>query len=238
MTGVTRAHGTRARYVWDRCRCLPCRSANSLYQQDLYRRQGNSKPYRVRAVGNGWWLVRAWDGEHEGAVHLKTRDRDEAFRHRDALIAADSGEREGMWAPPWLVREMRAHLRALAAHGVGLRRISTVSGVSRSRLCEIAGGAKRIRPETVEAILGVPLDAARGAGLVPAAPAWRMIGCLLAAGTTKGKIAQALGAKRPALQLNREQILARTARRVAELHDAAWRASPKVRAVCACAVAA
>lgn len=234
-----RAHGTRTKFVHDGCRCLPCRSANSLYQQRLYRRQGHSKPYKVRAVGYGWFLVRENHDGHDGEIVHRTKDRDEAFRVRDEFVAAAGIERDDTWAPPWLRRDVCKHVEALRAHGVGLRRIATVAGVSRSRIVEIVQRAPgRMRVETAEKILGVPLDAAHGQGLVPAAPTWTRLHCLIAAGATRSAIAKALGNVNPALQIRRERVYASTARKVAELHEAAWRSSPRVREVCRCGMAA
>ena len=144
------------------------------------------------------------------------RQRDRASRRPDEQLEAayiDAGE-------------VRAHLRFLAARGVGRRQVSAVSGVAQSSLAKLRSGkVRRCRPATAEAILAVfPIDAADGA-YVPAGPTWKLLDDLLAHGWTRTAIARALGstAKAPAMQLDREFVTARNARAVKALHASALR---------------
>jgi hypothetical protein len=49
-------HGTHARYALAKCRCFACRVAHSKYVAEQYEKA--RKPYRLRRVHGGWWLVR------------------------------------------------------------------------------------------------------------------------------------------------------------------------------------
>ncbi|MFE9372292.1 hypothetical protein ACFYM2_21330 [Streptomyces sp. NPDC006711] len=78
---ATRAHGTRAKYVVERCRCEPCKTANRQAENDRYRQQayGRWQPYidarPVRAhvqmlmdYGMGWKRIAAMAGVGRGTV--------------------------------------------------------------------------------------------------------------------------------------------------------------------------
>lgn len=124
------------------------------------------------------------------------------------------------------VREVRRHLAWLRSQGVGLYRISELARVRRSTLQAIAAGQrKRMLRANADRILAIGKSRAADRALVPAAETWRLIEELLAAGWTKGRIAMALGAQRPRLQLGRQRITAKHARAIAELHrkHTTWR---------------
>lgn len=144
------------------------------------------------------------------ANRVYARGRDRATRRPDVLVEAayiDSVE-------------VRRHLRWLETKGVGLRTISRRARVARSSLIELRSGARRrCARETEKRILLVfPADAADSA-LIDAAPTWRLINELRAQGHTKTSIARSLGCGSPALQLGRNRITARNARRVKALHS-------------------
>jgi lambda repressor-like predicted transcriptional regulator len=115
--------------------------------------------------------------------------------------------------------EVRRHLLWLETRGVGLRTISRRARVARSSLTELRSGTRgRCTRETAERILlVVPVDAADRA-LISAAPTWKLIDELRAHGHSKASIARELGCGSPALQLGRERLTARNARRVKVLH--------------------
>jgi arginyl-tRNA--protein-N-Asp/Glu arginylyltransferase len=105
-----RPHGTRARYVVEKCRCDACRRANCDYQTAREKR----KAYE------------AW-GDVE-----------------PALVPAE---------------ETLAHLRFLRAHGIGLRQVHKVTGLSRSSLTKLAHGERRrVTYRTHDLITAVCLD--------------------------------------------------------------------------------
>ncbi|MDP9402654.1 MAG: hypothetical protein M3P85_04830 [Actinomycetota bacterium] len=80
--------------------------------------------------------------------------------------------------------------------------------------------SRRVRPETLAAILGVEVDQAQGAQKVPAGPTWALLDELLVAGYTKAFLGRELGstAATPSLQVGRDRVRASTARRVEALH--------------------
>ncbi len=132
------------------------------------------------------------------------------------------------WMPYVPAGPARRHLTALAAEGVGLKTVSSLSGVSHGALTKIVYGdrargqapSRRIRPTTLAAILVVEVDQARGGQKVPAGPTWALLDELLAAGYTKSFLGRALGSKAatPSLQVARGRVRASTARRVEALH--------------------
>lgn len=221
-----RQHGTRAKYVHDRCRCLRCRLANTRYQ--TARDDAARGPWIVRCVGGGrLWIVR---DRHDGTIDLRTRDREAAVARRDALNREFETDelRERLWASGGTIWSVRRHLSALAAVGIGRKTIAAQAGVSRSRLDEIANDVsrnkarprrRRLKMATAQRILGIPLTVRPALGArVPAGPTWALIDTLLRGGWTRGAIAMRLGAKRPALQLRRDFVLQSTADRVRALY--------------------
>ena len=117
--------------------------------------------------------------------------------------------------------EAREHLLWLEQHGVGLRTVCEVSGVSRSALSLIRKGVRPVsRPETITAILAVHTGNAAPGAVIDGAPTMALIDELLALGHTKGAVAQMLGASTKALQVcKRGTIRRETADKVAELHE-------------------
>ncbi len=133
-----------------------------------------------------------------------------------------------VWLPYVSAEPARAHLRALAKAGVGLKTVAKASGVSTGGLSKIVYGdrrrgrppSRRVRPETLRRILAVKLTDARGSQRIPAGPTWALLDELLAVGYTRSYLARALGAwsANPALQVGRVRVRASTARAVEELH--------------------
>lgn len=121
----------------------------------------------------------------------------------------------------------RAHIEWLGQHGVGLKQIARVSGVSHGALSKLVygerdrGPSKRIRPENEARILAVQPNAVAPGARVDAARTWELIDEMIAAGVPRVRIAERLGSKR-ALQLSRATVTAEHAARVAELHRM-WR---------------
>ena len=139
----------------------------------------------------------------------------------------------GRWSPYVDAGAVRAHLDGLAAAGIGLRRVTHLSGVSRSNLTRILHGSNgrpptaRVRRETAEAILAVSAAPAPGA-LVPATGTHRRIQALVAAGWSIPRLARQLGMLPSNLHtlLTRDQVIARTATAAAELYDQLWGTRP------------
>jgi hypothetical protein len=240
-----RQHGTRAKYVWDRCRCFACKVANANYVTDCAARRRARAPWRVRYVPEcGEWYCQ---NQLTGDQDFRTPDQVEAYEHVEALntIWALDCDTPPLWADASLVRQVRRHLELLRKCGISLRALSLGIPMSRTRLQEILHGRgmhkdRPKRPALKHATAEKILDVLPGPALIPhgaqiaAAETWRLIDELRAAGMTKGDIALDLGAARPALQIRSDRVLKSTYLRVKELHDLAWRVSSKLRAVCSC----
>lgn len=117
----------------------------------------------------------------------------------------------------------RQHVKMLGEHGVGLKQIIKISGVPSGTLWKLVYGrngtpSTRVRKETLDRILAVmPSDVAAGSK-IDAAPTWKLIEEMLAAGVPRSRIAEHLGQRGPGLQLGRTVITPRNARAVAALH--------------------
>lgn len=123
----------------------------------------------------------------------------------------------------------REHIQMLAEHGVGLKQVARLSGVSHGTLSKLVYGmpdrppSRRVRPSTAARILAVMPSQATDGTKVPAGPTWRLLDEMIAAGVPKSRIAEALGQKGPQLQVGRVTVTARNARAVRDLHRR-WRA--------------
>lgn len=112
----------------------------------------------------------------------------------------------------------REHLLRLSAEGVGKRAVGAACDIALSVLIEVRAGRKtKIRAETARRILAVDMTAMSDAALIPAGPTWRAVRELQKMGFTKGEIALELGRRTPALQIRRDQVLARTALAIQKL---------------------
>ena len=170
-----REHGTRAKYVVEKCRCEPCTNANRTYARQRDR--------QARRVRYGF---------------------DEP---KPAFIDAT---------------EAREHLLWLSSVGVGKRRVAELTGVSLSAIDKLRQGNRtKCRPQTADKILGVGRSRASDGAFIDAKKTWRLIDDLVKHGWTKQAIAKAIGSKaqRPALQLQPNQVTARNARAIEQLHE-------------------
>ena len=120
--------------------------------------------------------------------------------------------------------EARKHLLWLSSVGVGKRRVSELTGIASTTVWKIrTGRLTKCRRSTADKILAVGKSKAADGAKVDAEPTWRRIDELLKHGWTKTAIAVAIGsqAKRPALQLSRDEVSAKHARAIEELHRTA-----------------
>ena len=110
---------------------------------------------------------------------------------------------------------VRKHLLKLRRQGVGRRTVAEACDVSCTILSEVIVGTKRqVRRRTAERVLAVTREAIADHAPVSAKLTWYRIGVLLEEGFTKAELARRFGYQRPALQLGKTQVLARTARKV------------------------
>lgn len=115
----------------------------------------------------------------------------------------------------------RRHIKKLGRSGLGYKALAAAADVGKTTVFKIRSGRKKtIRATTERAILAVEPWARADHSLVPAGKTWRLLEALLVEGYTKTSIARELGssAKVPALQVSKEQILARTAAKVERVY--------------------
>jgi hypothetical protein len=155
--------------------------------------------------------------------------------------AQRNAQRRGWGLSPWVddatASRVRVHLTALREAGLGLRAIEKRAGVSRSALREATEG-RRMRPETAERLLALPLDVPLADGsLVDATETWEQVNALLRAGYTKVWIAEQIGQQR-ALQLRKTQVTVRHARMIGEVYRRFVGIPPPLRGTTICCASA
>lgn len=129
-------------------------------------------------------------------------------------IARKNGEWNG------LVPSTRArnHLFKLSAQGVGRRAVQASTDIGGTIIQKIySGEKKKIRAKTEEKILRVTLQQSSLGSYVDAQPAWALLNILLVKGYSKTQLANLLGGKSLALQVNNVKILLRTEVKVKKL---------------------
>jgi hypothetical protein len=219
-------HGTRARYVAG-CRCDDCREANRLAYHE---RQARAKAAAIAAVPSSPApIAKPWTAP-DGTIKLRTyrracpgpggagcpygthlrKDSTGGLCERCRLRLVYNGLVPATAA--------RAHLRALSRAGIGRRAVQAATDLSGTILGHIrTGRRKNIRASTEARILAVDAAAIADHGCVAGGRTWRTIRKLLGYGLTRGEIAQRLGAERPALQIRKDRVLAKTALKVERL---------------------
>lgn len=220
-----RAHGTRARYVHEECRCWPCVEANRIYAAELARRHRG--PWRVtHAPADDSYGVK----NRDNGEFVRCGGRKAAHKLRDELneVARVRGlASPPLWADERMLAEVREHMSRLIAEGTGLRRIGQVTKIGRSRITEIWRGyanrsdrphQRRVKWMTAERILAVRSDQQAPSALVDASETWRFVRVMTDAGLPKVRIAEAIGQTR-ALQLGRRVVTARHARAVRRCYE-------------------
>lgn len=234
-----------------------------LVREGKLRRRGEANPMKITRLSVIGWrghkrsLARSLapgppveslkcHGTRTGYVCHRCRCVD--CRAANRLYAKERDRLRGYGGEVWETRRLgprktsaaatRSHLRALLACGAGMRGIALAAGVNRKTVQGIFGGSRkhrRVTKRVENAILGVTRSmAVRPARCVDGAGTWRLIEELQLAGWPKARIARALGARSPALQIRRDRILKRTADRVQALHEQAFRNDARLRAVCRC----
>jgi len=170
------------------------------------REHGTNARYRWGEVGDDYRNgCRCYECCTAGVLYEKLRERRKA-RGIDPYV--DNSE-------------ARAHLEWLETQGVGLRTVSSVSGVSRSALSLIRKGTRPVsRPETIAAIMAVHTGDAAAGAVIDGTRTMQLVDELLALGHTKGDLAVMLGASRKALQVCRRGTIRReTADKVTALYE-------------------
>lgn len=239
-------HGTRSRYVTG-CRCDECRAANTRAYHD---RQARAKaaaaelaaPRREKLAPQVWT---APDGTQQtrlyqracAGVHSKPCPKGSHLRKDSTGTVCSSCRERLVWNGLVGTTKVLRHLARLSAHGVGYKSVAAAADVGHTTLCDILRGRKnKIRFQSERSVLAVTAEAIADHGIVDAGETWRLLNDLLARGLSKSEIARRLGTK-PALQVNRQRVLARTAYAVARLHRIVTtpKASEPAPMLCSCA---
>lgn len=132
--------------------------------------------------------------------------------NRDYARARAHGEHNGVIDSA----AARAHLDALRKLGVGTRAVSAAADVGRTVLKKIIAG-QPVRASIVKRVLAVDEFAASDGALIQAAATRKAIRRMLSLGLTRTEIAERLGYRNAALQLNGQRVTARNALRVKRL---------------------
>ncbi len=140
------------------------------------------------------------------------------------------------WQPYVDAGSARDHLAALSRAGIGWRRATELAGLSTGTVSKLLFGkggrqpSRRIRPETAEAVLAVPLAPASLApgALVPAAGTRRRLQALVATGWAQSRLADRLDMSPSnfGTALARDRVTAATARAVERLYNELWDKPP------------
>lgn len=155
------------------------------------------------------------------------RERQKAYGRYDKYVDAEP---------------IRAHVLALGAQGMGLKRVAKAAGVSTGTLSKLVFGvyastgtgggrngpgervrqpSRRVLRTTAEKLLAVDVDLAAGVQ-VDATGTTRRVRALVALGWSQSKLADRLGIQRSNFHLangTRPKVLARTAKAVVDLYD-------------------
>lgn len=130
--------------------------------------------------------------------------------HRKAKADPDSGYISADRA--------REHLLFLAEHGLGVGAVNVATDIIPSIIIGIRNGKRtRLQKRTEKKILAVTPDLALDRALVDAAPTWRRINELLAAGNPESVILAALDRTGPITRLGRSKVTVRTAATIERL---------------------
>lgn len=161
---------------------------------------------------------------------------------------------------PWVDAEpVRQHVRSLMVgtpgdtEGAGYKQIAKAAGVERNVLGRLLYGrktsrvrqngdreyrepTKRLHKDTADKILAVKSIPLAAGALIPADRTWHYIEEILHYGWTKVQIAQAIGNKGPKLQVKRNRVTVKTARKISKLHWILWKTDERFRFHCDCPI--
>jgi hypothetical protein len=135
----------------------------------------------------------------------------------------------------------RQHVLALQAAGIGLKQITRLGGPSSGVMNKLMYGhpnadgtrrppARRIKPETAQRILAIPISPETMAGgqCVPSIGTHRRLQALVAIGWSQSKLADRLGLERGNFggMMQRDSVQLTTHRAVAALYEQLWNTLP------------
>jgi hypothetical protein len=138
----------------------------------------------------------------------------------------------GRWQPFVDAGPVRAHLKELAAAGIGRKHVAELAGISPATLRRLDGlqpgrpATRHMRPETAQAILAIRpgLAACAASARVDPTGTRRRLQALVALGWTQTALADRLGMSvgNFAAMLRRPAVSAGTARAAVQLYDELW----------------
>lgn len=142
----------------------------------------------------------------------------------------------GTWQPFMDAEPVRRHVKALQAHGLGIRQIAAVSGVNRSQIEAIAHGrggrppSQRVRPTNAQRILAVrpTFDNLAPAAFVGSVGSHRRLKALVYCGWTQAKLAEHLGMTKKNFWtlMQAQRITVAKAITIRDLYDRLWNRPP------------
>lgn len=143
----------------------------------------------------------------------------------------------GRWQPFVDAEPVRAHVRMLSEHDIGIKRLAVLAGVSPGSLTALLYGAmgsppsRRLRPKTAAAILAIQpsRDLISDGVFVDPTGTQRRVQALMAIGWTQVQIGQHMGwnpVNVASLLYQRSRITARTERIVRKVYDELWNQVP------------
>lgn len=231
MQAIERPHGTRARYVAQKCRCALCRAANVAY---YHRRQEQAKALAAEITAPGVPVSQVWtrpDGVKVERNYKRACPGVEgkpcpirAHLRKDSKGGCCGTCRERLvWNGLVDAGPVRAHLKALSEKGVGFKTVADAASVAQSVCGEILNGNKtQLRAQTAKRILAVDEGARADHGLVSSKKTRALLRYMLRRGWTKTELARELGSKGavPSLQIafGRDFVTAANAFKVEKLH--------------------
>ena len=209
--GAGSEHGTRARYVQEKCRCAPCRAANTQYYRDRQKRldelrhtaKPSGPPGEGTLVRRGRPVkVKTCPGAN-GSPCVRTPP---AWLRGQGDVCGACVERATVWNGNVDPAEAREHLLRLRREGVGYKSVHDASDVPSSTLGRVLAGDGAIRASTLKRILGVDAGAIADHAVAPKKAVRRMqrqLDDLVARGFRKHHLARLLGSNSQALQVGR-----------------------------------
>lgn len=193
-------HGTRSRYVAQKCRCDECRKANRDYAAALAKKKVDgvlkiSVPLKYKDIQKPIFgrmqtvRVRTCPGFGDQPCPTDARLRKDT---KGGLCGTCRGKAVYDGMVP--AKKARARLRHLSKHGMGNRTVADAAGVALSVILKIVSGERtQIRLATETRILEVTLDARADHALIPASPTHRLIKKLRKLGFSTMELAEELG---------------------------------------------
>jgi transcriptional regulator with XRE-family HTH domain len=201
---TTFAHGTRARYVGQRCRCDACRKANREYARQRARAAVDAAR-QAPASDDGRKRCMCGTKLYANSICGICNDCRHKLIYNGAVDATP----------------VREHLLKLRAQGVGYRQVVDAAGVGRTTLQNVMSGlANTIRADSLRRILEVDGNALSDRARVPAAPTHSLIRRMMDEdGFTRAEIAKRAGVSLSTLYSTRSMMFARIELRVRQLYN-------------------